>query len=351
MKAALFYGKHDICVEEVLDPVLGDREVLVRVKAAGICGSDLHFYRETIQRTGIELPQLRGHELAGEIAVLGQGVVGLQIGQRVAVEPRHLVGCGRCRWCLRGDYQLCPSRGLKEGRRVHSTGFAEYSLEPAHNLYPLRDGLSTAEAALLDVYACAVHVVHLAPPRPMDTVVIQGAGPIGLASVEMYKLGGADKVIVCDVLAGALVAAGRVGADALIDSAAADVFEAVMDLTGGAGADIVVEAVGGLAPTFSADVRMAARGGTVVIVGMYSRLQSLDTFDAQTKELRILFSNSYGRWGGVPEFEIALAEMSAGRLRPEVYITHTFPLEQIDRAFATADNKRTSGAIKVMIEP
>jgi threonine dehydrogenase-like Zn-dependent dehydrogenase len=234
---------------------------------------------------------------------------------------------------------------------VHSTGFAEVSLELAHSIYPLPDGLSASEAALLDVYACAVHAVHLAPPRPMDTVVIQGAGPIGLACVEMYKLGGADKVVVCDVLAGALEAAGRVGADAVIDSAAADVSEAVMDMTGGVGADIVVEAVGGLAPTFSADVRMAARGGKVLVVGMFSRPQSLDAFEAQQKELCILFSNSYGRWDGVPEFGVALAQLAAGRLRPGVYITHTFSLDDIGRAFETADNKRTSAAIKVMVEP
>ncbi len=351
MKAAKFYGQQDIRVEETPDPIPAIGEVLVRVKAAGICGSDLHFYRHGQQRANVQLPLLRGHELAGEIALLGPDVAGLHVGQRVAVEPRHLVGCGHCRWCLRGDYQLCPSRGQVGDRYLNSTGFAEYSLEPEQNVYPLPDGLSVAEAALLDVYSCGVHALHLAPAKPLHTVVIQGAGPVGLATAEVYRLSGAGRVIMCDVLAGPLAVAAQVGADATVNSAATDVVEAVMDLTGGAGADVVVEAVGGMAPTFSADLRMAARGGTVLIVGMYTKAQSLDTFEPQQKELRIVFSNSYGRWEGVPEFRIALDLMAAGKLKPERYITHTFPLDEIAQAFATADDKRTSGAVKVMIAP
>jgi len=135
MKAALFYGGPDIRVEMVPDPVPGSGEVLVRVRAAGVCGSDLHRYRRRDDRQAE--PSMTGHELAGEIAAVGPGVTGLAVGQRVGVEPRHLVSCGHCRYCLRGDTELCPEVGMEDGRHVQSTGFAEYSLEPASNCYPL----------------------------------------------------------------------------------------------------------------------------------------------------------------------------------------------------------------------
>lgn len=349
MRAARFYGGHDIRVEEVPDPVPGPGEVVVRVRAGGVCGSDLHAYRAIAGSSAG--PMMRGHELAGEIAQVGPGVVGLPVGQRVAVEPRHLVGCGHCRWCLRGDTQLCTTRGWAGDQRLWSTGFAEYSLERASNAYPIPDGLAVREAALLDVYACAVHALHLAPITPGDTVVIQGAGPIGLASAEIYKLAGAKQVIVCDLLPHALALATELGADTVINSGEVDAVDAVRELTAGHGAELVVEAVGGTAPTFGADVSMAARGGAVVTIGMYSAPQMLDTREAQHKELRILFSDSYGLWLGVPEFQITLDLMVSGRLRPEAYITHTFPLDDIGQAFAVADGKRTSGAVKVLVLP
>ena len=165
MKAALFYGGPDIRVETVPDPVPGPGEVLVRVRAAGVCGSDLHRYRNKDDRRAE--PSMTGHELAGEVAAVGPGVTGLTAGQRVGVEPRHLVSCGHCRWCLRGDTELCPEVGMENGKHMGSTGFAEYSLEPAHNCYPLPDTLPFDEAAILDVYAVAVHALHRVPVEPM----------------------------------------------------------------------------------------------------------------------------------------------------------------------------------------
>ncbi len=128
MKAALFYGGPDIRVEQVPDPVPGPGEVLVRVQAAGICGSDLHGYRNPAASLHAGPgPRLSGHELAGVVAVLGAGVTGLSVGQRVGVEPRHLVGCGHCRWCRRGDYHLIK-QNIETNRSIGMQTFAQ-SLE------------------------------------------------------------------------------------------------------------------------------------------------------------------------------------------------------------------------------
>jgi 2-desacetyl-2-hydroxyethyl bacteriochlorophyllide A dehydrogenase len=349
VKAALFYGGADIRVSEMPDPIPGAGEVLVRVRAAGICGSDLHGYR----RTGgaVVAPYTSGHELAGEVAMLGPGVTDVRVGQRVGVEPRHLVGCGYCRWCRRGDYHLCPTRGRSGEMHLHSTGFAEYSLEPANKVYPLPEGLPLEHSAILDVYACAVHALHLAPVKIGDTVVVQGAGPIGLTAVEMYKLAGAGQVMVFGRHERSLQVARAVGADATIDSMQVDPVAAVMDLTHGQGADVVVEAVGGAAATFAADVRMATRGGTIVIIGMFQQPQAIDMGEGMRKEIRLLFSNSYSLWQGMPEFGMALDLMAAGKLKPAEYITHRVPLARIADGFALASNKRDSGAIKVVVEP
>ena len=352
MKAALFYGGQDIRLAEVPDPRPGPGEALVRVKAAGICGSDLHNYRDPARTwPGLKVPYMTGHELAGEIAALGPGLEGPHVDQRVGVEPRHLVGCGQCRWCRRGDYQLCPEMGLQGGKRVYSTGFAEYSLEPAAKLYPLPEAVSLEEASILDVYACAVHALHRVPASPLQTVVVQGAGPIGLATAELYRLGGARRVIVCGRGQATLQAAQTIGAGAVVDVAQADPVQAVLDLTAGQGADLVVEAVGGAGEAFIAGLKMLGRGGTMLILGNIAGPLTVRLEDAQRKEANLVWSWSYGLWQGVSEFKIALDLLAAGRLKASELVTHTFPLDHICDAFAAANNKRESGAVKVLVLP
>jgi 2-desacetyl-2-hydroxyethyl bacteriochlorophyllide A dehydrogenase len=353
MKAAQFYGGADIRVAEVTTPEPGPGEALVRVRAAGICGSDLHGYRNRKRaQSGPAVPTLKGHELAGEVAAMGDGVTGLQIGERVAVEPRHLVGCGLCAYCRRGDYHVCARRGMTPaGIRLGSTGFAEYSLEPAHNLYRLPASIAMEEATLLDAYACGLHALRLAPVTPLSTVVIQGAGTIGLTALEIYRLAGARRVIVCGTHDRPLELAKKLGADAVINSARVNAIEAVRDLTEGQGAEIVVEAVGGTAATFTPGIEMCARMGTLVILGMYSKPLTLNVREAHTKEVKIQFSNSYGLWEGVPEFKACLDLLKAGRLQAGAYITHTFPLDEILDGFEAASNKAQSGAVKVVILP
>jgi threonine dehydrogenase-like Zn-dependent dehydrogenase len=352
MKAALFYGGTDIRVQEVPDPTPDPGEVVVRVQAAGICGSDLHGYRDPRRGwSGLGRPYMTGHELAGEIAALGEGVSGLRVGQRVGVEPRHLVGCGHCRWCRRGDYQICPELGLVNGRRVYSTGFAEYSLESADKCYPLPDDLPIEHAAILDVYAVAVHAVHLVPVRPLDTVLVLGTGAIGLAIAQVARAAGAGRVVVVGRRAAPLAVARQLGCDATIDASQVDVAEAARGMTGGRGVEVAFEAVGGTAGTLPQALDAACRGGRVGIVGSFQEPQTLDAGLAMHKELSLHWVWSYGLWEGVPEFAVTLDMMAAGRLDPAPLITHRFPLVRIGEGFAAADDKRGSGAIKVLVIP
>jgi threonine dehydrogenase-like Zn-dependent dehydrogenase len=350
MKAALFYGGTDIRVEEVPDPTPGPGEVLVQVEVAGICGSDLHGYRDPSRSTRPG-PTMRGHELAGQVAAIGAGVRSLAVGERVGVEPRHLVSCGHCRWCRSGDPQLCPDLGREGGRAVHSTGFAEYSLESAAKCYPLPQHLSIEWAAILDVYAVAVHAAHRVPIRPADTVVVLGSGAIGLATAQVAKALGARQVIAVGRRDPPLQVAEQLGCDETVNSAKVDLVEAVRGMSDGRGADVVFEAVGGRAPTLSQAIDVASRGGQVGVIGAFVEPQTLDPRSCMSKELSVHWAWSYGTWDGVPEYQVALNMMADGRVDPGPLITHRFPLDRIGEAFAAADDKRTSGAIKVLVIP
>jgi threonine dehydrogenase-like Zn-dependent dehydrogenase len=294
---------------------------------------------------------MTGHELAGEVFALGPDVAGLEIGQRVGVEPRHLISCGRCRWCRRGDVQLCPSLGVLRDRQVRSTGFAEFSLESADKCWPLPDGIVVEDATLLDVFAVAVHAVHRVPVEPTDTVVVLGAGPIGLAISQVARELGAGQVITAGTRDEPLTLARQLGCDATINVTEQDLVASINALTHGEGADIVYEAVGGNAPTLAQAVSVCARGGRIGITGSFLKPQTLDASMAMRKELTVNWVWSYGMWRGVPEYKVALDLLSRGRLQASPLITHRFPLDRISEAFAAADNKHESGAVKVLVVP
>lgn len=350
VKAAVFYSHNDIRVEEVPTPEPGPGEVLVRIGTAGICGSDLHRYRLG-GMPGQTYPMMTGHELAGEIAALGPGVTGLEVGQRVGVEPMHLVGCGRCRWCRRGDYNQCPNRGVRDGRRRGSKGFAQYDVATPDYVYPLPDNVSVAAAAILDVVAVAVHGNHRVHVEPWEHVVVIGTGPIALCAGLIARSCGPKQVIMSGIDDPTLRFAREVGAcDVAINSATTSLKEAVLDLTDG-GADVVFEAVGGTAPTFPQALDLAAPGGRVALVGTFQVPQTFVPQVPRRKELTLFWSDSYATWRGVREYQIAIDMVADGRVPADRLITHRYPLDDIAEAFRVADQKLQTGAVKTVIEP
>lgn len=351
MKTALFYGGRNIRVEERSVPEPGAGEVLVRVRAAGVCGSDLHNYRGHRSATSAT-PWQQGHELAGEVTSLGPGVNELSVGQRVAVEAEHLLGCGRCSWCADGQNHLCPERGMRNGEKQSSHGFSQYDVCIATNLHPISDAVSFGHAVLLDCYACGVHAANRSPVPEDGTAVIIGAGAIAMTLGQVLRARGAAKVVMIGTRPEPLATAVDSGAaDSTICLAEQDAVDGVLSLTGGEGAAVTYETVGGRSQLISQAASMTRRGGAISVLGLFTAVQEIDAGLAMQKELTIRWSNSFSSWRGESEFVTALNMMENDHLRPGPIITHEFGIDDIGRAFAAADDKATSGAIRVMVIP
>jgi threonine dehydrogenase-like Zn-dependent dehydrogenase len=332
-------------------PEPGPGEALVRVRAAGVCGSDLHNYRgQRPDRSAT--PWQQGHELAGEIAAVGEGVTGLSVGQRVAVEAEHLLGCGKCRLCAEGQNQICPNRGIRNGERQSSHGFSQYDVCVAANLHPISGEISFGDAALLDCYACGVHAANRSPVPDGGTAVIIGAGAIAMTLGQVLKARGAKRVVMIGTRPGPLELAVESGAaDSTICLSEQEPVDGVLSLTDGEGAAVTFETVGGRSQLIAQAASMTRNGGSISVLGLFTAGQEIDSGLAMQKELAIRWSNSFSTWQGKSEFVTALELMEQGKLQPGPIITHEFGIDDIGKAFAAADDKATSGAIRVMVIP
>lgn len=336
MLAAIFHGPRDIRVEDRPDPEPGPGEAVVRVRAAGICGGDLHEYRAGRQLYGVPYPRPpQGHELAGEVIAVGAGVMQVSAGDRVAVMP--MVGCGACRSCTASRFSLCPT--LEHIGVARGGGFAELCIVPAANLYTLPASLSYVEGALLDCTAVAVHALHRVPVGPGNRVVVLGAGAIGQAVAQAAKAAGGH-VTVVGTRATPLALARDLGADAVVDLGAGD--------GPPAGADVVFETAGGPGLLERA-AAAAGPGGRVGLVGESFERAELDVSQAMSQELTLAFVWSYDTFDGEDEYASALELARSGTVSLEPIVTHRFELESIVEAFETASDRARSGAVKVIV--
>jgi L-iditol 2-dehydrogenase len=342
MKQAVTYGPGEIGVIEADDPVAGPGEVVLRVSAAGICGSDLHFHRRPRSEQQTCRP-LGGHEFCGRVTAVGEGVTHVSAGDRVGVEP--LVGCGHCRFCGAGHYHLCPQL------RHLSGGFGELTKAPGDKVFRIPDGVSDDAASILDCLAVGVHAIQRYAPNFDETAVVLGDAAIGLCTLQVAKATGAGRAGVIGHHAHALNIANRVGADFTINSHEQDALQAVHDLTGGLGADVVYESVGGTSTTLAEAAQLVRPGGTIVVIGCFTDAPPPDWRRLMRREVNLLFSWSYARWNGVPEFQLSLDLLEAGKVDTEALVTHHFPLDQVDKAFQAALRKGDSKATKVLVTP
>lgn len=340
MKAGIVYGPMDIVVEEIEKPSPGYGEILLKVKSAGICGSDLHYHRSKSDGNRVRRV-MSGHELSGIITEIGEGVKSRKIGERVGVEP--LLGCGSCQFCRIGDYHLCSKLSHPGG------GFREYTVLLEDKVFPIPDHVSYDESAILDCFAVGVHAVHKANITITDTVAVMGDGAIGLATLEVAKATGAKKLALIGHHQKNLDIASKVGADVVVNSSIEDEVQKIMEFTDGLGVDVVFETVGSTANTLEKAIQIAKPGGKIVVVGIFTKPIELNLWRPLRYEVDITFSYSYSTWRGQSEFEIALDLLSRGKLDAKSLITHRFPLDKLGDAFKTALNKEEYGALKVLV--
>ncbi len=339
MKQAVIAGPRAFEIEDVERPQPAPGEVLVRVRNVGVCGSDLHFYRGHFP---VPPGFVLGHECAGEVASLGEGVTGWTAGDRVALEL--FVVCLTCPQCRSGNYHLCPAR---KGHGINIPGgLREYITVPEYALYRLPEEIDFELGALCEPLAVAVHGLRLVDLKFGEKVAVLGAGTIGLMSIAAAKAMGASFVAATARHPHQRAMAQAVGADAVFDATDAGVAQMSAAL---GGADVVVETVGGEAETLAQSLSVVGVGGRISVLGAFTRPVQIHPILFFLKEARIFGSNCYGRPGRQSDYEIAIEIMrrQAERLRP--LITHRFPLEDIASAYATADDK-SSGAIKVTVE-
>jgi L-iditol 2-dehydrogenase len=346
MRAAVLVAPGTLEVREVPDLELGPGEVLVRNTVSGICGSDIHLYSGSLPQIMPRiLGKVLGHELCGEIVAVGPGVTKAKVGDRVAVEP--LLACDRCIDCQVGDYHLCPE--LQHIGIGWSGGFGQFAKAPEKNVFPLPDHVSYEDASLLDCLAVGIHAINVIGVHTGSTVLVFGGGTIGIATAQAAKWAGASLVAIATRSKLGREFALSTGIDVAIDSTQEDVAARMRELTNGRGPDIVFDAVGGHQHYVQQGIDIVRRGGKIGVLGVFPEQPVTLTPPYLINELSIVACFSYAKWGGVPEFQIALDGLAAGKFAGRDYITQRFPLEQIAHAFEVAEHKHGHDAIKVSI--
>ena len=341
MKAAVWtdYGKME--VKKVPMPVIGEGEVLLKVRAAGLCMTDLHVY--TGQFLYGKPPHILGHEICAEVAELGPGVSGIQVGQRVLVETS--VGCGVCEACRKGNRHLCANRE-EIGTAPHSGGYAQYIKAPAPNVIPIPDEVTDEEAAIFESVVCPSGGLMRLGVRMGETVVVYGVGPAGLAFIQTAKALGAGKVIAVARNKKRLERTLSFGADEIICSSEENTKERILELTKGNGPGLVCDTTGATNIIDEA-VEIAANGGRVVLYGLPAESASMEfpikTIIMKQLEVHGVENNPY-------VWEPLLQLVAGGRVNLKDMVTHTFPLEQIEEGFAVLENKKED-PIKIVVYP
>ena len=319
------------------DPAAG--EVLVRLRAVGICGSDMHWYKEGGIGTSLAVyPQVLGHEPAGEIVGVGPGVDGLRAGQRVAVEPA--ITCGCCEFCRSGHHNNCVGSIFLGSPQMPGL-FREYAVVPQRNVVPIPDAMSFVDATVLEPLAVILHILELTDIHLGDTVAVMGAGPIGLLTASVARIAGASRIFIADRIPHRLRLARDIGFDCAIEIGKFE--QAVMDETGGRGVDIVLDAAAAL-QTINMSIAIARLGGRIVLIGIPSEMElNVDVHTAMAKELNIqtVKRSNHNAHG-------AIGLMESGRIDSRI-VTHRLPLEKTPEAFELL-GAYADGVGKVVIE-
>lgn len=350
MKAARWHGRRDIRVEDVPEPPAPPPgQVKVRVSWCGICGSDLHEYvagpvlisTAPHALTGQGAPVTLGHELAGTVVEVGEGVDNVAVGNRVAADAAWR--CGTCFWCRRGEYNLCQ-RGA--GLGIHSDGgFARYFNAPAYMLHVLPPTISDEAGALIEPLAVGVHAIRRSGLQVGDSIAIVGAGPVGQCVLQAARAAGAGAIYVVEPAPARQELARKLGATEVLDPTRVDAGREIFKRTGRIGADVAIECIGN-PKTAAAAVGIARRGGTVVIAGVFEEPAELDLNRLVVYERTLI-----GTLGYAGEFPTVIALLADGRLQAEPLISHRIGLDEVVSGGFDAILADRSDKLKVLVRP
>jgi L-iditol 2-dehydrogenase len=340
MKALLLSQYRRLDLTDLATPNPSRGEILVRVAACGICGSDVHGYDGS---TGRRIPPLvMGHEAAGVVAGIGEGVSGFTAGDRVTFDST--VYCGNCPNCLRGDINLCDRRevlGVSCGDYRRAGAFAEFVAVPARIVHRLPDNLAFEEAALLEAVSVALHAVSIVPIAPDSSALVVGAGTIGLLVQQALRVAGCSRVFVADVDSTRLALSKKLGAT---ETLAQDVPQQIAKLTNADGVDLVVEAVGSTEPIHTA-IDSVRKGGSVVLVGNVSPSVNIPLQKVVSRQIRL-----QGSCASAGEYPRAIQLMSSGHIQVKPLISAVAPLadgpQWFERLYAREPN-----LMKVVLTP
>lgn len=338
MKALVYEGPFQMTLREIEEPQPTSDDVIVRVKASGICGSDVHGFKGATGRR--KPPIVMGHEFSGEIIAIGDNIKDYQVGDRVVVQP--LLSCGICESCLAGTPNICMNRS---GLGMNLNGaFAEKVRVPQKMLYRLPSAMTWEQGAMIEPLSVAMHAVNLAPFQLMDSVIIIGAGTIGLLVILAALMKGAGKLIVVDLNKRRLEIARKLGADLIINSQEEDTLSIVKKYTNQAGASTVIEAVG-ITPTAKQSLTLARNGGTVIWIGNSNPEVTINMQQIVTRELTVR-----GVYGFNREFSRAIEAIRFGKVDIQPLVEKITSLEegpQIIQKLATGE----LDYVKVLLKP
>jgi L-iditol 2-dehydrogenase len=343
MKALVLSAYKHLEIDDVPVPQPAEDELLIRIKACGICGSDVHGYDGS---TGRRIPPIvMGHEAAGLVESVGSKVTGFHAGDRVTFDST--VYCGACFYCDRGQVNLCDRReviGVSTPLFRRMGAFAEYVSVPARIAYALPESMPFAHAALIEAVSVAVHGASLTPIEAGDTVVVVGAGMIGLLTLQAVRQAGAERVFVLDVDDTRLELARTLGATETLNSKKSDAVAEIQKRTLGRGADVAVECVG-ITDAIALAVESVRKGGAVTLVGNVAPKIELALQSVVSRQIRL--QGSCASCGEYPE---CIAMMASGKIRVEPLVSARAPLEDGAKWFERLYG-REAGLLKVVLEP
>lgn len=341
MKASVCYKQNDLRTEDLPIPEISDNEVLIKMLACGLCGTDI----QKIRGDSVNKPTVLGHEVVGEIVKKGKNVSKFEIGDRV-ITAIH-VPCFTCHYCNKGHYTICEQFRTNN---IDPGGFAEFIRIPKlhlnHLTHKVSNNVTDEEATLIEPIACCLHGLKQADIRPNDSVLIMGAGTIGILHAQLAKIKGANKVIVSDMSEFKLQKALKVGCDYAINIKEKNIIDEVNKITDGQGVDVIVIAAG-VSSLVADAVNMVRRAGKIIVFSGFdkNKLVTLDVSRFFKDEISII-----GTYSVTPyEFPEALDLLEKRKLNTEEMITHVYPLKKLSETIDISTNPEQP-VLKVIIK-